>query len=179
MPEESYPALDPSFGHWLAGFIDGEATFIIRRLNGGKNLGCLFNLILREDEREIISEIHSALGVGIVSLRQPQASASRGSKPGIGLRIETKDGCKRLVDVLDAFPLRAKKARDYAIWREAVLVWQGAVHANAGVNAPIWRAMDRLRVDLVAVRAYDCAPAADTRRAGENEPGRVRQESLA
>lgn len=99
--------------------------------------------------------------------------------PGIGLRIETKEGCRRLVDVLDRFPLRAKKARDYAIWREAVLTWQGAVHSNAVANAPIWEAMDRLRIDLIAVRAYDCAPTADARRAGEDEPGRFRQKSLA
>lgn len=37
--------------------------------------------------------------------------------------VASKAGAVGLVELLDHFPLRAKKSRDFAIWREAVEAW--------------------------------------------------------
>jgi hypothetical protein len=49
--------------------------------------------------------------------------------------------------VLDRYPLRAKKRRDYAIWREAVLEW-----ATVPFGRQDWAKMAALRTALSASR---------------------------
>jgi hypothetical protein len=57
-------AIDPGFGHWFAGFVDGEGCFLITRV--GKSYRCIFSLHLRGDDRPILEEIHRNLGIGTV-----------------------------------------------------------------------------------------------------------------
>jgi len=113
--------MDDGFGHWFAGFVDGEGCFEVRKSTAG---GCLryvprFSLVLREDDKAILLEIQDRLGAGCIAKR---------NKPGgvidqYQLIIETRRDCPKLVDVFDRYPLRAKKAREYPIWREAVMEW--------------------------------------------------------
>src|SRR4051812_8024445 len=106
--------MDTGFGHWLAGFIDGEGCFLIVRTRTYHQ--CRFSLKVRDDDIAVIEEIQQRTQIGRV-----KANRSRNtSNPQVEWIIDTKPDCLELVNILDKFPLRAKKARDYQIWREAV-----------------------------------------------------------
>jgi hypothetical protein len=66
-------------------------------------------------------------------------------RPGAWQQVSSKGDCLTLVGILDRFPLRAKKRRDYAIWREAVMVL---------AQAPDWERMGELHEALRRGRVY-------------------------
>ena len=107
------------FGHWLAGFIDGEGCFSIMR-NHNRSYVLRFAVCVRGDDREIIEQIHAETGLGRVDSRgYPTLLGS----PQVEWRVQRKADCMGLVSLLDRYPLRAKKARDYAMWRAAAMLW--------------------------------------------------------
>jgi hypothetical protein len=112
-------AVDDSFGHWFAGFTDGEGCFRIKRTNQN-TFQCRFSIGLRADDAPILHEIHDRLGgIGTLchsgkdNIKQEQWRLEVNAKRHVGL----------LVEVFDRYPLRAKKAQDFAIWRDAVAIW--------------------------------------------------------
>lgn len=107
--------LDPGFGHWLAGFIDGEGCFTIKR-NGQNASYCSFSIHLHSDDKEILSEIARRTGIG-----QVRDYSYREASVWV---VCAKAECALLVDLLSRFPMRAKKRRDYEIWAKAVAIWQ-------------------------------------------------------
>lgn len=112
---------DDAFLHWLAGFIDGEGCFSINgSATGRRAYSCSFDLGLREDDSAILDEMVRRLGIGKVYYRVTGRSQCRIAT----WTLRNKRDCLMLVEILDEHPLRAKKARDYAIWREAVLEWE-------------------------------------------------------
>ena len=66
----------------------------------------------------------------------------------------------KLVELLDRYPLRAKKARDYTIWRKAVLdmvanpLPYGAKPHGRGEDDAYLARMEGYRIALKAVREY-------------------------
>lgn len=152
-----YPDVPSDFGHWLAGFIDGEGCFTIDRI-GKKNrtacYACRFSLRLRNDDSPIVDEIHRRTGLGQIVAKALQTNPTWESKPAVVWQVFSRADCLGLVALLDRHPLRAKKARDYALWREAVVVWGTARRTSTGANAPVWARMLELRERLQAVREY-------------------------
>lgn len=124
MDYPDHPDVDPEFGHWLAGFVDGEGCFQILKRTGGAHRGyrCRFVMALRADDGAILEEIRARTGLGTIYRRV--AKARPADAPQWRFEVNTKESCLALVRLLDRHPLRAKKARDYALWREAVLEWQ-------------------------------------------------------
>ena len=146
--------LDPAFGHYLAGFIDGEGSFRVAENNGGRSLCCRFSIKLREDDRDILVEAKQRLGIGTL-LRDTSQGTHRTSKPSARWQVYDRPGCLKLVAVLDAYPLRAKKARDYAIWREAVFEWGRVGGVRSGYAGPAnWGRMRELKAQIEEVRRY-------------------------
>lgn len=131
----TYPHVEDNFGHWFAGFTDGEGCFRIKPTNQG-TYQCRFSIGLRADDAPILHEIRDSLGFGILvhsgrdSIKQEQWR----------LEINRKVDTARLVEVFDEFPLRAKKARDFAIWRQAVAVWSSVENGRRAD----WSAMAEL-----------------------------------
>lgn len=111
--------LDDGFGHWLAGFIDGEGCFRIKRTNMG-TYQCRFSIGLRADDAPILHEIRTRLG-GIGSLCHSGKDDIKQEQ--WRWEVNAKAHVSTLVEVIDTYPLRAKKAGDYAIWKEAVEIW--------------------------------------------------------
>lgn len=147
--------VDPAFGHWFAGFVDGEGCFRITENNGGRSMTCRFAINLRDDDAPILREIHSTLKMGTLN-RDASQGTHRTSQPRMRWQVYDKSGCMRLVAIFDRFPLRAKKGRDYAIWREAVLQWGQAGGPRSGYAGPAnWEPMRQLQAELVATRAYE------------------------
>lgn len=141
--------MDDGFGHWLAGFIDGEGCFVI--YCGKGNWKCAFTLEVRADEAPILEEIVARTGVGVIRHNR----ARKNSKPQAAWGIQSRADCLALVALLDAHPLRAKKAKDYAIWREAVLRWATVKRTNVlGTNSEAWEDIAALRQRLVEGRRY-------------------------
>lgn len=134
------------FGHWLAGFIDGEGHFYITRTGGWIRCGLIVNI--RDDDAPVLEEVCGRLGVGRVS--PTGMNAARGN-PQVRWEVSTKGGCLKLVEIFDTYPLRAKKARDYAIWRQAVLLWAQMSRGRGPELMPPIRALGDA---LVAGRAY-------------------------
>lgn len=152
--------IDPAFGNWLAGFADGEGCFFIGRVThrnrkGGPdyvNYRCAFTISLRNDDRPILEEIRATLGIGSMGHRAPR---NMGVWPMCEWRVKSKPEAVVLVDLFDRYPLRAKKARDYAIWREAVIDWNSRLQGGGRHNGRHdWSNLARLHQELKDVRKY-------------------------
>jgi hypothetical protein len=135
---------DPSADAWLAGFADGEGYFQLRRTRQcGWRIEPRFRIHLRADDIQILERLAETFGGhvrrGKNGVWSPQAH----------WLVSSKADLLPLVGYFDRFPLRAKKAGDYAIWREAVLIFC----ENSGVHPELFRLHDA----LVACRAYPVA----------------------
>jgi hypothetical protein len=138
--------IDPGFGHWLAGFIDGEGCFLVHNKPNGPSHHCLFRIGLHADDEPILEEIRDRLGSGSVWGHTPPSCPT---SPRAMWTVNRKQECIHLVEFLDRYPLRAKKARDYAIWREAVTEW---TTKYPGGKDQDWAKMAALKAELAAGR---------------------------
>jgi len=143
------PQIDPDFGHWFAGLVDGEGCFTLRlaTLGNKQYVQPGFHLGLRDDDEPILLEICSRLEINKPLKRE---RAYKGSHPQAEISISSWKLCRKLVDLFDSFPLRAKKKYDYDIWREAVLLrTEGSVYSEE-----LHRRLLRYRDELVSGRKY-------------------------
>jgi hypothetical protein len=74
---------------------------------------------LRDDDRDILVSYRNRLGLGHLT----PIAARNGSRPQVVWKIGSKLECQLLAQLLDAHPLRARKRREYELWREAVGIW--------------------------------------------------------
>jgi hypothetical protein len=133
---ESYAGeWDPRDDAWFSGFAAGESYFQLRRQNNrGWRIEPRFRIHLRADDLAILDALQAAFG----------GSVRRG-RNGIWLPqahwlVSRKQDLQQIVDYFDRFPLRAKKAREYVVWREAVVLYIAA----SGVHPHLFELSDRL-----------------------------------
>jgi hypothetical protein len=112
-----------AFGHWLSGFCDGESCFKLRQITERSRSACAqFNITIRADDYECLALIRSYLGCGTMHFFSNERRAIKNAKP---VWIYGVQDIPSLVSVViphfTAFPLRAKKRNDFAIWSQAVL----------------------------------------------------------
>jgi hypothetical protein len=142
--------IDREFGHWLAGFIDGEGCFRVHKEKRGAYYACHFTLKVRDDDTPILEEVVLRTGIGHL-----KADIVRGtSKPAMVWVVQSKAETLKLVAFLDQFPLRAKKSRDYAIWREAVAFWNVQEKGNRWHGPRDWSQMIAYKEAIENARAY-------------------------
>lgn len=112
-----------SFGHWLSGFVDGEGCF---KLNGRRDCdtmkpACQFTIALRADDLSALQDIQSYWQCGQLHFSDNSRCKIPNAKPTACLSVvKLADLAEIVVSHFDAFPLRAKKAADFLIWKEAV-----------------------------------------------------------
>jgi hypothetical protein len=164
------------FGNWLSGFVDGEGCFRLVSFGIRKKPSLIaagaaeFIINLRLDDMAVLEKIHAYFGCGQVRVnlnRRP--SMRRNTKPQGRFVVSTvRDHARVIVPHFEQFPLQAKKARDFAIWKEAVALLERMRrkprvarrgHGGAGA-APKWSQAEadefnRLDAELKAVRVYD------------------------
>ena len=119
-----------AFGHWLSGFSDGEACFVIQdgkpRRVGDKrpSLTCEFAISLRRDDLPVLQLIQSYWQCG--GIVHYDSYGRTPGNPSSRFYVH-KTSC--LTDILiphfDRYPMFAKKARDFLIWKKAVLLKAG------------------------------------------------------
>lgn len=141
------------FFYWLSGFIDGEGCFFFHNQHTSFPKPH-FQLKLRDDDRNILDECVRRTKLGYIrSVARKDASQAQ----CVWLIIRRKD-CIELVKILDECPLRAKKLRDYLIWREAVMLWANkknkACKGGGTTGYGITDDMKRLKALLESGRKY-------------------------
>ncbi len=99
--------------------------------------------------RPFFKEIQNRLGFGALQFRRGNAHR----EAQVLWFITRKSDCARLVDLFQAHPLRAKKRRDFEIWKEGVALWasmrgNGRPHRN-------WMALEILSEQLRRMRQFD------------------------
>lgn len=140
--------IEPDFGHWFAGLVAGEGCFCITTRGRRPTLQCRFVLSLRADDAPILRECIGRLGIGNLSERRQRT----GARPYTRWQVGDKAGVLFLVRLFERFPLRAKKAQDFEIWKLAVLEWHRC--AKGPGRAADWRHLDELAHRLVASRRF-------------------------
>jgi len=142
-------------GWRLAGFTDGEGCFVIHP--HPKGLGayaCAFTIGLRADDKPLLVLLRDSTGLGRIYDVTPTAATLRsrpGTNPGVHWNIARKADCLQLVRLFDKYPPISKKAREYLVWRDAVLAWQEGR----------WERMRQLHVALGLLRAFSADDLAD------------------
>ncbi len=117
--------IDAAFGHWLAGFTDGEGHFALyaRQRPGAKTwlVTAAFIIALREDDKKILDDIRRRLGVGTVRRRLQNRGTGKGyCRQAFYCCSNPRDLFNVVVPVFRRHRLRAKKSRDFAIWVDGV-----------------------------------------------------------
>lgn len=113
------------FGMWLSGFVDGEGCFQINRRKHrlapcGFAWVLVFSLGLRADDVGILYEVQRFWNTGRVSIEHPHLTGYRANPSAVYRVGSLKAHQEVVIPHFLRYPLRAKKARDFVVWREAV-----------------------------------------------------------
>ena len=119
--EQSYQnKLNP---YYITGFIDGEGSFCVsfgfhKTLSRRVEIRPEFEIELRADDSKVLNRIRQAIGCGKVYKLNYERY---GWYPHIKLKISNnKDLTKYLIPFLDKYPLQARKAQSYKLFKEVV-----------------------------------------------------------
>ena len=104
---------------FLAGFVAGDGSFIIRSNNAGSSWACLLDVKLRADNTPLLRQFQRWTGLG-----ELVPSAARGnSAPQSSWRVQRRLECLELAVVLGQWPILGKAGRQFEVWRRAVELW--------------------------------------------------------
>lgn len=123
------------FYAWLCGFIDGEGCFSLNRAASGKVYAARLSIALRADDWRILEECRSRSGLGTIIFRARPGKKGN-DKPQVSWYVFRATECQELAEKLRAAGgLRAKKARDFALWEEAVTILRTQGGSTEGPGA--------------------------------------------
>jgi hypothetical protein len=143
---EAAPGLTAAEAHKVAGFLEGECHLALVP-NNSDGWRCAFSVALRDDDREILVQVHRSLGLGQLCAK----AAHRSSRPQVVWVVGSKLECAALTELLDAHSFRGRKLAEYEIWREAVALW-GA--RRYGLAPRAIARVERLATQLKEARMY-------------------------
>lgn len=113
--------IPPEWGHYLAGFTDGEGSFVISlRKRPDHTLGWQISFAFSVSQREsyILSQFKKYLGCGSITRRQDGLHTYAVLNP---LALQEK-----IIPFFERFILRsATKKRNFLLFRNAVSLWMG------------------------------------------------------
>lgn len=112
---------------WASGFLAGEGCFSIhKKIYTGTTRYYYrpeLQVQVRADDVGALLLLKEAIGSGgtIYSVKAQSATLTRGnSKPTCSCFWRNESDLKAVVRLIDEFPLRGKKQRDYEIWKKSV-----------------------------------------------------------
>jgi len=144
---------------WAAGFIDGEGSFVIeaKRHRDGRCLDVYLRpkltVQVRDDDEISLRNLQAAFeAAGYFYRRKKRKVSTFGSesKPTVECSWHRMLDLTAVVRMLDAHPPLGRKANDYAIWREAVLVFTDPTLSSRERQ----HRLVVLREQLISVRTY-------------------------
>jgi hypothetical protein len=143
--------VDSHFGHWFAGFVDGEGCFYITS-HGKSRPGVLrprFSLTLRADDCDILEEIQRRTRAGSIHKYQPSGPGNLVAR----WMVQSQSDLMALCRIFDCYPLRSKKARDFGPWRRAVEA-AAELRKGRGNNEEIYAVISKCDEELRKGRLY-------------------------
>jgi len=147
---------------WLAGFADGEGCFTIDITSRAAKV-CL-DINLRMDDVDTLKALQQEFGG---YLRYRGVSPSRkaqlpGAKPSYCWTVTSRKDILNIIEYFDKYPLRTKKKYEYAVWREAALLYYRFSKGQEGGNIgnPQWLvdAMAEYKEELQRLKKYNEQP---------------------
>jgi hypothetical protein len=165
-----------AFGHWLSGFADGESTFLLGFVRPKKRTSetahGTFRITLRADDGDTLRLIQSFWRCGRLGFYDNRRSKIPNARPiGVYGVQATGDLIRTVIPHFDRYPLRSKKARDFAIWKEGIALLDtiqrrrlryrpGMAPNRHGGTYPKWTKTDQsrfvaLKESLQKQRAFD------------------------
>lgn len=132
--------IQPLNPHYVAGFIDGEGSFVFflsprKDIRSGFEVNLDFQIELRIDDREILERIQATFG-GIGHINVLNYERYRRWQPHVKYRVGRIDQLRnRLVPFFRQYPLQAKKQKNFEIFAQAVeLKWQKRHRTEDGME---------------------------------------------
>ena len=142
--------IEPAFGYWFSGFVDGEGCFRIHKIRNGDYYECHFQIKLRKDDRAILEKIQNILGFGRIQDNLPEGNSEATSS----YLVNSKNDCFKLAELFFRFPLQAKKQRDFFKWHEALINWKYQKKGNRWHGKPDVSAMEKNWQEMKEIREY-------------------------
>jgi len=139
--------MDDRYGYWLSGLIDGEGSFLIQCDPRKRVFSCRFIMAMRDDDEKMVREIHRRTGIGNIYM----CSARGATRPSVMWMVQSKADVQSLVQLLDRYPLRSRKAKDFKVWKRAVAEWSKFTPRHKQRS---WDRMSDLALQLRSVRQY-------------------------
>lgn len=141
--------IDSSFGFYISGFVDGEGSFGIypSYKKCADTHKAKFSISIREDDLDILNQMKDMLKVGNITrtVRKKQCN----EKPKVTWEVSSLPELYFvIIPFFEAFPLRAKKRKDFEVWRRAIL----------GLEVDYFKykeLMELAHVELKEVRSYE------------------------
>lgn len=119
-----------AWGNWFSGFTDGEGCFYIGKRDYKTpctSYAYHFHILLREDDKPILEEIHDMLGIGNIYNRPACTRSGFTTQAGTSFQVTAIKECAELVKLFEKYPLKAKKRHDFEVWKQAVTEMQKPV----------------------------------------------------
>lgn len=141
-----------AFGSWFSGFVDGEDHFAIKNTGiKGRWINCSFTIGLRDDDVQTLIKIKKQLGFGNINYFSKvfDKRIERLQNPQAQFSCHSKKECLLLVQLFNKYPLRSKKANDFIIWKQAVLLMNKKQYGGYDVDH-----LRRLAIDIKKIRKY-------------------------
>jgi hypothetical protein len=101
----------------------------------------------RADDADLLCDIVRVTGLG----RLYAVPARRTSRPQVVWSVASKLECRELARLLQRYPLRGRKRREFAVWSTAVDRWSQSLHGSTGSADGF---MSAAAAELRALRRY-------------------------
>lgn len=80
-----------------------------------------FLIHMRRDDLPLLERLRAETGLGYIKNCRTRMQGPNGRDcPSVQWGIGRLEECLRLIEIIETFPLRSKKARDFQVWAEAV-----------------------------------------------------------
>lgn len=138
-------------GGYVSGLVDGEGWFTIgvsKKNNEFAGYAPMFGLSLRNDDAEIVRWLSKYFGCGSTRFVK-----SKNSAPScVFTSSKIYDAASSIIPHFDKYPLRAKKKKNFEIWKSAVRIIQSTRCHRW--TAQMQSEVEALRESMLALRNY-------------------------